>query len=43
VNAGGATAKDVNRLMEEMKRTVKDRFGVDLQPEIQIVGEEKIS
>jgi UDP-N-acetylmuramate dehydrogenase len=38
VNTGVATAEDVKRLMEEMKRAVKDRFGVDLQPEIQIVG-----
>ena len=37
VNAGGATAEDVKRLMAEMKRAVKDRFGVELQPEIQIV------
>ncbi len=43
VNTGGATAEDVRRLMEEMKSAVKDRFGVELQPEIQIVGEEKIS
>ena len=35
VNAGGATAEDVKRLMEEMKSAVKDRFGVELQPEIQ--------
>jgi len=37
VHAGGATAEDVKRLMAEMKRAVKDRFGVELQPEIQIV------
>jgi UDP-N-acetylmuramate dehydrogenase len=37
VNAGGATAEDVKRLMEEMKSAVKDRFGVELQPEIQVV------
>jgi UDP-N-acetylmuramate dehydrogenase len=38
VNTGGATAEDVKRLMEEMTRAVKDRFGVELKPEIQIVG-----
>lgn len=38
VNAGGATAEDVKRLMEEMRNAVKTRFGVELQPEIQVVG-----
>jgi UDP-N-acetylmuramate dehydrogenase len=38
VNTGGATAEDVKGLMEEMKRAVKEKFGVELQPEIQIVG-----
>jgi UDP-N-acetylmuramate dehydrogenase len=41
VNAGGATAENVKRLMEEMRRAVRDRFGVELQPEIQIVEEEE--
>ena len=41
MNLGGATAADVRRLMEEMKRAVKDRFEIELQAEIQIVGEEK--
>lgn len=43
VNAGGATAENVRKLMEEMKKAVRERFGVELQPEIQVVGEEKIS
>ncbi|MEO8054633.1 MAG: UDP-N-acetylmuramate dehydrogenase [Acidobacteriota bacterium] len=43
VNTGGATAEDVKRLMEEMKTGVRDRFGVELEPEIQMVGEERIS
>ena len=38
VNTGGATAADVKALMEEMKSAVKDRFGMELKPEIQIVG-----
>jgi UDP-N-acetylmuramate dehydrogenase len=37
VNTGGATAEDVKALMAEMKRAVKDRFGIELQTEIQIV------
>jgi UDP-N-acetylmuramate dehydrogenase len=43
VNTGGATAEDVTTLMEEMKKAVRERFGLELQPEIQVVGEEKIS
>jgi UDP-N-acetylmuramate dehydrogenase len=39
VNLGGATAADVKGLMEEMKRAVLDRFGIELQPEIRIVTE----
>lgn len=43
VNTGGATAEDVKALMAEMKSAVKDRFGIELEPEIQTVGKEKIS
>jgi UDP-N-acetylmuramate dehydrogenase len=38
VNTGGATAEDVRLLMEEMKSAVKQRFGIELKPEIQIAG-----
>ena len=38
VNTGGATAEDVKALMTEMKKAVKDRFGIELQPEIQVVA-----
>ena len=38
VNAGGATAADVTSLMEEMKEAVKDRFGVELEAEIRLLG-----
>jgi len=37
VNAGGATAKDVEALMEEMKSAVRARFGVELEPEIKLL------
>jgi UDP-N-acetylmuramate dehydrogenase len=37
VNMGGATAEDVKRLMEEMRTAVRERFGVELQREIQVV------
>lgn len=40
VNAGGATAADVLALIEEVQRRVYENFGVKLQPEVKIVGEE---
>jgi UDP-N-acetylmuramate dehydrogenase len=41
INRGGATAADVIGLVEQIQMKVKDRYGVLLQPEVQIVGEEK--
>jgi UDP-N-acetylmuramate dehydrogenase len=38
VNLGGATAKDVEALMEEMKEAVRQKFGLDLVPEIKVLG-----
>ena len=38
VNTGGATAADVAALMDAMKKAVKERFGVDLVPEIRVLG-----
>ncbi len=37
VNAGGATAHDVRALMAEMRQAVKQRFGIDLVPEIAVL------
>ena len=37
VNLGGARASDVRALMAEMHRAVKDRFGIDLVPEIEVL------
>lgn len=39
VNAGGARAADVLALMEEIERTVAERFGIRLEREIRVVGE----
>jgi len=39
VNTGQATAEDVLTLMEHIQRTVKARFGVELVPEVLVVGE----
>lgn len=38
VNAGGATAADVRALMERMRSSVRDRFGVELVPEVEDLG-----
>jgi UDP-N-acetylmuramate dehydrogenase len=38
VNRGGATARDVRSLMDEMRRAVHERFGVVLTAEVQHVG-----
>jgi len=40
VNEGGATAKDVLALIGLMKDKVKDKFGISLETEVRIVGEE---
>lgn len=39
VNTGQATARDVVSLMEEVQRVVMEKFGVQLNPEVLVVGE----
>lgn len=41
VNLGNATAKDVLALAEVMRRTVYEKFGVLLEYEVQIIGEDE--
>jgi UDP-N-acetylmuramate dehydrogenase len=38
-NMGEATTADVIALMVEARRRVKERFGVSLEPEVQLLGE----
>lgn len=38
VNTGDATASDVKKLIEHVQRTVQDRFGVHLEPEVKLIG-----
>ena len=38
-NPGHATTADVIALMAEGKRRVRERFGVELEPEVQFLGE----
>jgi UDP-N-acetylmuramate dehydrogenase len=39
VNTGGATAADIENLIEEVRAVVESRTGVKLHPEVKIVGE----
>ncbi len=39
VNMGGATAADIENLINEVQTTVKEKTGIKLHPEVRIVGE----
>ncbi|MDY2777812.1 MAG: UDP-N-acetylmuramate dehydrogenase [Collinsella sp.] len=39
VNAGGASAADVDALIEHIRSEVHDQFGVELEPEVRRIGE----
>ena len=39
INAGNATAEDVCRLMADVQRIVREKFGVTLEPEVKLLGE----
>lgn len=39
VNRGGATATEVLTLMDHVRCTIREKFGVDLHPEVLVVGE----
>ena len=41
INIGGATAADIISLMHLVQARVKERFGVDLEPEVRIIGVEE--
>lgn len=38
VNTGGATANEFITLMAEIEKTVSQTFGIDLEPEVKIIG-----
>ncbi len=38
VNTGNATCEDVLRLMDHIRQTVFDRSGIELEPEVRIIG-----
>lgn len=39
INRSDATADDIYRLMNDVKKRVRDRFGVELEPEVVMLGE----
>lgn len=41
VNNGAATATEIIQLMNIVQATVLDKFGVELEPEVRIIGEDK--
>jgi UDP-N-acetylmuramate dehydrogenase len=42
VNDGTAKASDIEQLIAHVMRTVKERHGVELKPEVRVVGEEAV-
>ena len=41
INTGGATATDVIRLMADVREKVNEKFGVFLEPEVVMIGDEQ--
>ena len=41
INRGGATASDFLELMQQVQARVMEKYGVMLEPEVRIVGEDK--
>lgn len=41
VNDQNGTAKDYQELMQHVQRTVKDQTGIELEPEVQVIGEDE--
>ena len=39
VNEGGATAHDIENLIKHTRQAVREKFDIDLQPEVRIIGE----
>lgn len=41
INVGNATSEDVENLIKVIQKTVRDKFNVNLEPELKIIGEEQ--
>ena len=39
INKGGASAADILSVIRHVQKTVKERFGVELKPEVKLLGE----
>ena len=39
INRGKATAAEVIQLMDQVRARVKEKFGVELEPEVKRIGE----
>jgi UDP-N-acetylmuramate dehydrogenase len=39
INLGGGTAEDALELIEHVRSTVRERLGIELEPEVRVVGE----
>jgi UDP-N-acetylmuramate dehydrogenase len=39
VTSPGATAEDIHQIIALMRDTVKEKFGVELQQEVRVIGE----
>lgn len=39
INSGDAASKDILDLIEHVKKCVKEKYGVELEPEVKIIGE----
>jgi UDP-N-acetylmuramate dehydrogenase len=39
VNLGGGTAKEAMELMALVREKVRERLGVELEPEVRVIGE----
>ena len=39
INEGGATASDIENLINHARQVVKENYDIDLQPEVRIIGE----
>ena len=40
INYNNATAKDILELIKKVQELVKEKFGVELEPEIKLIGED---
>ncbi|MCY8333218.1 UDP-N-acetylenolpyruvoylglucosamine reductase, partial [Bacillus spizizenii] len=41
VNAGGASAKDVLDLIDHVKKTIREKYEIDMHTEVEIIGENR--